>query len=64
MLRLNERIYRFAWGNTNSRKVLREHGIDAFDAVLVDDRLPRPFLERRYPDMERRLRRKRGLPAP
>lgn len=64
VLRLNERIYRFAWGNMNAHKVLRDHGIDAFDAVLVDDELPRRFLELRYPDMQRRLGWKRGNSGP
>lgn len=59
VLRLNERIYRFAWGNHNARAVLQEFAIDAFDAVLVDDRLPEPFRSRRYPQMQELLQRRR-----
>lgn len=59
VLRLNERIYRFAWGNHNAKIVLQEFAIDAFDAVLVDDRLPEPFRSRRYPQMQEFLQRRR-----
>jgi hypothetical protein len=63
VLRLNERIYRFAWQNPHAQKVVREQGIDPFDAILVDDRLPQRFRERRYPDMRRNLERKRAKTA-
>jgi hypothetical protein len=59
VLRLNERIYRFAWGNHNAKIVFQDFGIDAFDAVLVDDRLPEPFRSRRYLQMQELLRRRR-----
>lgn len=55
VLRLNEHIYRFAWGSLYARKVFKEYGIDAFEAVLLDGRLPSAFLTKRYPDMQRRL---------
>lgn len=55
VLDMNEHLYRFAWGDLNARNVAKEHGIDAFTALLVDDRLPRDFLTKRYPDMQRRL---------
>jgi hypothetical protein len=59
VLRLNERIYRFAWVNHNAKIVFEEFGIDAFDAVLVDDRLPELFRSRRYPQMQKLLQRRR-----
>ena len=59
VLRLNERIYRFAWENHNAKVVFQEFAIDAFDAVLVDERLPAPFRLRRYPQMQELLRRRR-----
>lgn len=57
--RLNEDVYRFAWGNLHARNVFRDYGIDAFEAVLVDQRLSPDFLAKRYPDMQRRLERRR-----
>ncbi len=57
--RLDERIYRFAWENRHARNVFRDHAIDPFDAVLVDDRLGESFCDRRYPDMRRNLERRR-----
>jgi hypothetical protein len=59
VLRLNERIYRFAWEDHNAKIVFQEHGIDPFDAVFVDDRLPEPFRSRRYPQMQELLQRRR-----
>ena len=55
VLDLNEHIYRFAWHSDHARTTLTKHGIDAFEAVLVDDRLPSAFRTKRYPDMLRRL---------
>jgi len=59
VLRLNERIYRFAWEKLNAKIVFQEFGIDAFDAVLVDDRLPELFRSRRYPQMQEFLQHRR-----
>lgn len=61
-LNLNEHVYRFAWKNLHARNVHRDHGIDAFEAVLLDARLPLHFHTRRYPDMCRRLARRRRSP--
>lgn len=57
--RLNERVYRFTWGDLHARNVFRDYGIDAFAAVLVDERMSPDFLTKRYPDMQRRLARRR-----
>lgn len=57
--RLNEHVYRFAWGNLHARNVFRDHRIDAFEAVLVDPRMPPAFMALRYPDMQRRLAQRR-----
>lgn len=51
VLRLNERIYRYSRYNHYARLVFLKYGIDAFEAVLVDDRLPEPFRKLRYPQM-------------
>jgi hypothetical protein len=60
--RWNQRIYRFARSDRDARKVQRAHGIDAFDAVLVDDDgLSAQFREDGYKrwrdDLNRRRRR-------
>ncbi len=60
-LRLNERIYRFAWVNRHALAVFRAHNIDAFEAVLVDDRLGEQFRSLRYPQMVEGLTRKRRI---
>lgn len=52
VLRLNERVFRNCVGELRFRQLFAEHGIDPFDAVLVDDeRLPGQFRHRRYPQM-------------
>ncbi|HEX8114273.1 MAG TPA: hypothetical protein VF516_41370 [Kofleriaceae bacterium] len=43
----------------SARIVFQEFAIDAFDAVLVDDRLPESFRSRRYPQMQEFLQRRR-----
>ena len=58
--RLDERIYRFAWENRHARNVFRDHAIDPFNAVLVDDRPGESFRDRRYPEMRRNLERRRS----
>jgi hypothetical protein len=60
VLRLNERIYRFAYYNDHACTVLKKYGIDAFDAVLVDDRLPEAFRTKRYPQMRSSLDKRRA----
>lgn len=51
VLRLNERIYRKCLKDRAFRRVVFDHDVDPFDAVLVDDRLPERFREKRYPQM-------------
>ena len=51
VLRLNERIYRKCLKDRAFRQVVFDHDVDPFDAVLVDDRLPERFREKRYPQM-------------
>lgn len=58
--RLNEHVYRFAWQSLHARSVFRDYEIDPFEAVLVDERLSPDFLTKRYPDMQRRLARRRS----
>lgn len=62
VLDLNERIFRKCRSDQAFRAIYRRHGIDPFDAVLVDDRLPKLFREQRYPQMVAALREKRGKP--
>jgi hypothetical protein len=50
VLKLNERIFRFATRDRHGRAAF-ERGLEPFDAVLVDERLPAAFRERRHPQM-------------
>jgi len=60
--RLNERIYRKCLKDRAFRRVVYDHDVDPFDAVLVDDRLPERFREKRYPQMVEQIadRRRRS----
>lgn len=60
VLRLNERIFRFATRSREGKAVYRQHGIDVMQAVLIDDRLPKKFLERRWPQMQLLLASRRA----
>ncbi len=62
VLRLNERIYRKCIKDRAFRRVVLDHEVDPFDAVLVDGRLPERFREQRYPQMAEQLdgRRRRS----
>ncbi|HSE66024.1 MAG TPA: hypothetical protein VLB12_03500 [Gemmatimonadales bacterium] len=62
VLRLNERIYRKCLKDRAFRRVVFDHDVDPFDAVLVDDRLPERFREKRYPQMVEQIadRRRRS----
>lgn len=51
VLNYNERVFRLATRSTRSVRDIVAQGIEVFDAVLVDERLPRLFLERRLPQM-------------
>lgn len=59
VLRINERVYRKCLSDHAFRQVFLERGVDPFEAVLVDDRLPLRFRETRYPQMVSRLADKR-----
>ena len=52
--KLNERIFRFALRDHHGRAVI-QHGIDPFEAVLVEERLPEAFRLKRYPQMVEQL---------
>lgn len=54
VLKLNERIFRFRRGHVG-RRAAEKFGLDCFDAILYDQRLPEPFRELRYPQMQRIL---------
>lgn len=60
VLDLNERIYRFAYSRLHARTTFIDHGLDAFEAVLVSNDLPEAFLHRRYPQMQANLARRRA----
>jgi hypothetical protein len=55
VLKLNERIFRFAQEDRCS-KLACDRGIEAFDAVLDDKRLPEKFRIVRLPQMQKRIR--------
>lgn len=59
VLDLNERIFRKCLRSQAFRLLALEHDLEPFDAVLVDDRLPAKFLERRYPQMVSQVERTR-----
>jgi hypothetical protein len=56
VLRINERIFRKCLKDKRFRDVVIDHGVNPFDAVLVDDpRLPERLRARRYPQMRELL---------
>jgi hypothetical protein len=56
VLSLNERIFGKCCDDWCFRAVYERHGIDPFQAVLRDPRLPQAFQAKRYPQMLRRLK--------
>jgi hypothetical protein len=58
VLNLNERIFQFAQTERCMRLAL-EHGIEVFDAVLDDERLPENFRTIRLVRMREAIRRSR-----
>src|ERR1700722_12264461 len=54
VLKLNERIFRFAQEDRCS-KLASDRGIETFDAVLNDERLPEKFRTVRLPQMHDRI---------
>lgn len=63
VLKLNERIFSFAQAERCS-KLASDRGIEAFDAVLDDERLPEKFTTVRLPQMQDRIRALRERPSP
>jgi hypothetical protein len=55
VLELNERIFRRCYEDRCFLDVYGRYGVDPFDAVLVDERLPGQFGTKRYPQMRERL---------
>lgn len=51
VLDLNERVFRKCIHSQAFRLLVLEHEVEPFVAVLVDERLPAKFRERRYPQM-------------
>jgi hypothetical protein len=62
VLKLNERIFRFAQEDRCTRLAL-DRNIEAFDAVLDDDQLPEKFRTVRLPQMQDRIRTLRERPS-
>jgi len=58
-LTLNERIFTFSMRNRNGSEVHLRYGVDPFDAVFLDPRLPARFRDIRYPQMKRQLATRR-----
>lgn len=55
VLDLNERIFKLCCEDRCFLAVHGRHGVDPFEAVLADPRLPEDFLTKRYPQMRERL---------
>ncbi len=55
VLNLNERIFRFAQEDRSAR-LAHDRGIEVFDAVLDDERLPEKFRTVRLPQMRERIK--------
>lgn len=60
VLALNERIAKKCLTDQSFRLVHFRYGVDPFDAVLLDDELPRQFVDRRYPQLRDQLIRQRA----
>jgi hypothetical protein len=60
VLNLNTRIFKFAAYDTHALAVYRDHGIDVFDALFLDERLPEKFRDDGYPRWVQRLEKQRG----
>lgn len=58
VLKLNERIFRFATRDRHAKELYRAKGIDLARAILDDDRLPVSFVTTRWPQMQEQLRRR------
>jgi len=61
--KLNKRIFKFAAYDPHALTVYIEHNIDVFDAILLDDRLPREFLDNGYQRWRERVAKQRSKKA-
>jgi hypothetical protein len=59
VLKLNKRIFRFAALHRHGRDVFAHVGVEPFDAVITDERLPAAHNERNYPRMAEAIQRLR-----
>lgn len=55
ILKLIERTFRFSLRDRNALKVFRDYGVDPFEAITPDPRLPTKFRNVRYPQMQSML---------
>ncbi len=60
VLKLNERVARFCTEDRHAKDVYARHGLDPAAALLVDDRLPSPFLSKRLPQLQAQLAARPG----
>jgi hypothetical protein len=64
VVKLNERVFRFATRDRDAKELYRAHGVDSADAIVVDDRLPIAFLSKRLTQMRIELgSRERRVPS-
>jgi hypothetical protein len=57
VLNLNEHLFQYAQKSRAAGVSALQYGVDPFDAVLVDERLPDKFRTVRYPQMQREIAR-------
>ena len=63
VVKLNERVFRFATRDRDAKELYRAHGVDPADAIVVDDRLPIAFRSKRLTQMRIELEsRERRVP--
>jgi hypothetical protein len=55
VLKLNERIFDFCTGNLHGKQIQGKYGVEPFDAILADPRLPSRFIEERLPQMQKKV---------
>ena len=59
VLKLNKRIFRFATHHRHGRDIYADAGVEPFDAVITDPRLPSAHNEENYPRMADAIKRLR-----
>ncbi len=55
VMKLNERLFRFATRDRDAKELYRTRGLDPANVLLEDERLPRPFRSTRLPQMRAAL---------